>query len=213
MWATLYMMKAEMTDTPAPAASVILLRHGRDGVQVLLGQRGAAAAFMPSKFVFPGGRVDGADHAAPMPGLLDKTCTAALGAHVRPSCPAPDVLTAAALRELREETGLVLNAKRTGALRFVFRAITPKGRPRRFDARFFLGDMGDFTGDCEGFSAASDELSCLQWLPLSRATTLDLPFITRVILAEVAQSTLCGSTCAGVPFFDNSGAMPAFSRL
>lgn len=206
-----------MTDTLAPAASVILLRKRDANVQVLMGQRGAAAAFMPSKFVFPGGRVDPDDHITPATGLLEAQCAAALRAQTSPSCPAPDVLTAAALRELCEETGLALTAPRRGALQFVFRAITPQGRPRRFDARFFLGHLDDFTGDCDSFSAASDELSCLQWLTLERARRLDLPFITRVILAEVAQAVQTGAgksgARAGVPFFDNSGAMPAFSRL
>ena len=49
---------------PADAATLILLRHGPEGPAVLMGQRGAAAAFMPSKFVFPGGRLDPADRAA-----------------------------------------------------------------------------------------------------------------------------------------------------
>ena len=41
------------------AATVILVRDpGGPRPRVLMGQRGAAAAFMPNKFVFPGGAVD-----------------------------------------------------------------------------------------------------------------------------------------------------------
>ncbi|MDO5641628.1 MAG: DNA mismatch repair protein MutT, partial [Paracoccus sp. (in: a-proteobacteria)] len=40
------------------AASVVLVRRGSAGASVLMGMRGANAAFMPSKFVFPGGAVD-----------------------------------------------------------------------------------------------------------------------------------------------------------
>ena len=38
----------------------------------------------------------------------------------------------------------------------------------------------------EDFSAASDELAHLHWLPLPETRHLDLPFITEVVLAEVA---------------------------
>ncbi|HRK43803.1 MAG TPA: DNA mismatch repair protein MutT, partial [Gemmobacter sp.] len=43
------------------AATLILSRQGPDGPEVLMGQRGAGAAFMPSKYVFPGGAVDAGD--------------------------------------------------------------------------------------------------------------------------------------------------------
>jgi 8-oxo-dGTP pyrophosphatase MutT (NUDIX family) len=202
------------------AASVILLRQTEGGPHVLMGKRGATAAFMPSKFVFPGGRVDDCDHSSPLThDLLGPNCHTALCAQTRPDCPAPHVLAAAALRELHEETGLSLAAPRAGALQFFFRAITPR-RPnqpsaRRFDARFFIADLADFTGDWQGFSAASAELSDLEWHSLPRARALDLPFITRVILAEVAQICTQGAMhhADGVPFFDNFSAEPAFTRL
>jgi 8-oxo-dGTP pyrophosphatase MutT (NUDIX family) len=198
----------------APASSVILLRRRPAAqTQVLMGQRGAGAVFMPEKFVFPGGRVDPEDHANPAANLLSAPCQAAMMARRRSDCPSPDVLAAAALRELREETGLHLSAPRTGALTFVFRAITPKGRPRRFDARFFLANMDDFNGDDIQFSQASDELQNLQWLDLAAARALDLPFITRVILAEIATARALAPPPAGVPFFDNSCDDPQFWRL
>ena len=52
-----------MTDKTAirNAATVILLRDRLENPQVLMGQRGAKAAFMPNKFVFPGGAVDAED--------------------------------------------------------------------------------------------------------------------------------------------------------
>jgi 8-oxo-dGTP pyrophosphatase MutT (NUDIX family) len=212
-----------------PAATVILVRGG---TRVLMGQRGAGAAFMPSKFVFPGGAVDPADadvtFARP---LMAETATRLSAPPVGPS---PSALCAAAIRELWEEAGLTL-ARPTGrggvvpeeatglnalglrpdagALRFVFRAITPRGRPHRFDARFFLAEATDIHGDPDDFSAASDELSHLHWVPLDQARRLDLPFITEVVLAEVAH-LLRGNTHAdGVPFFDSSGDTPVFRRL
>lgn len=199
-----------MSEPIRPAATVVLWRDGVGGPQVLMGQRGAGAVFMPSKFVFPGGRVDPEDTA--LPGWLATDCTRRLTLHVPEDAPAPDVLVAAALREVTEETGLRFAAPRPGALRFVFRAITPPGRSRRFDARFLLADATAVAGDVQDFTAASGELSHLRWLPLPEARALDLPFITEVVLAEVA-ALVAGGDQPGVPFFDNSGPAPHFRRL
>jgi len=141
-------------------------------------------------------------------------------------------LAAAAIRELLEETGLALG--RPGAwtqaprdwasfadrglrpdaraLRFVFRAITPPGRPRRFDARFFLLPAQALAGDLDDFSAASDELSHLQWVPLAQARALDLPFITEVVLAEIARADPATAP-RSVPFFKNDDEESLFARL
>ena len=43
------------------AASVILIRNRKTKPSVLMGQRGKNAAFMPKKFVFPGGAVEETD--------------------------------------------------------------------------------------------------------------------------------------------------------
>ncbi|WP_136645088.1 NUDIX hydrolase [Tabrizicola sp. YIM 78059] len=201
-----------MSEPIRPAATVILTRSGHEGPQVLMGQRGAGAVFMPSKFVFPGGGIDPEDHTAPQRGWLAVDCARRLALLTPEDAPAPDVTVAAALRELREETGLRLSGPRQGGLRFVFRAITPPGRPRRFDARFLLADADDLAGDPEDFAAASGELSHLGWLPLAQARALDLPFVTEVVLAEVA-ALLAGGDQPGVPFFDNSGPTPQFRRL
>ena len=98
-------------------------------------------------------------------------------------------------------------------LQFIFRAITPPGRPRRFDARFFLAHASAQGGNLDDFSAASDELSHLRWVTLERARALDLPFITSVVLAEAAQLIGGHTQTGGVPFFDNSGVVPNFRRL
>lgn len=197
--------------------------------QVLMGQRGAGAVFMPSKYVFPGGAVDADDALVPVGPALHPTCAARLAA---PGAPPAGALAAAAIRELWEETGLALACPGqaalppgwagfaaqglvpdASALRFFFRAITPPGRTRRFDARFFLADAARVTGDPDDFSAASDELGHLHWLPLSQARNLDLPFITEVVLAEVAVLAGTEGPPPPVPFFDNSGPVPAFRRI
>ena len=46
---------------PRPAATVVLLRRGRAGLEVLLTRRPASMAFAPDMHVFPGGRVDAGD--------------------------------------------------------------------------------------------------------------------------------------------------------
>lgn len=200
-----------MTEAIRPAATLVLVRQGTGGPEVLMGMRGAQAVFMPSKYVFPGGGVDAADHAAGRVACLSDLCRHRLSLHLPDDAPAPDALAAAGLRELAEETGLMLTGG-PSSLRFIFRAITPPGRSRRFDARFFLVDATEVAGDAEDFSAASDELSHLHWIGTGAARALDLPFITEVVLAEVA-GLMAGEPDQGVPFFDNSGPVPTFRRL
>ncbi|MEM1235209.1 MAG: NUDIX domain-containing protein [Pseudomonadota bacterium] len=210
------------------AATVILLREDHGARRVLMGQRGAKAAFMPSKFVFPGGAVDPGD--ADIPLASGSPCADRLREDTAEDLSHP--LAAAAIRELWEETGLALGRPGTwadapgawrgfatrgllpdaSALRFVFRAITPPGRPRRFDARFFLAPVSAVAGDADDFSAASDELSHLQWVPLDEARRLDLPFITEVVLAEIAAADPTAAP-PSVPFFRNDDEESLFLRL
>lgn len=223
---------------PAPirdAATVIVLDRDRPaGPSVLMGQRGAGAAFMPSKYVFPGGAVDPADAEAGLDLALDAHTRHLLALEPREgSSIGPGAIVAAALRELAEETGLLVgrpgNAPpgwhhyaRAGlspdptALGYIFRAITPPGRTRRFDARFLILDANALSNDRDDFSAAEDELSHLHWVPLAEARALDLPFITEVVLAEISGLLASGGalrTPPSVPFFDNRGPQPRFCRI
>jgi 8-oxo-dGTP pyrophosphatase MutT (NUDIX family) len=211
---------------------VILVRDPGGRPAVLMGQRGKAAAFMPDKFVFPGGAVDPADAGIPLAAPLRSGCAALLAEGCDASLAA--ALPATAIRELWEETGLVLGAPgdwqdlppsdwsgfaATGhrpsaeALSFVFRAITPPGRPRRFDARFFLADAAVLMGDPDDFSRASDELSALQWVPIADARGFDLPFITEVVLAEVSARLPDLVPPESVPFFRNDDEESLFLRF
>jgi 8-oxo-dGTP pyrophosphatase MutT (NUDIX family) len=219
------------------AATVIVIRRDGPTVQVLMGQRGAKAAFMPNKFVFPGGAVDASDASIPLAHPVNPACTA----NLRDRCEGDRVhsLAVAAIRELWEETGLLLGTPGTwpeiaqpihedwtsfaetghlpsaSALEFVFRAVTPPGRTRRFDARFFLIDANALHGDLDDFSRACDELSHLQWIALEDVRKFDLPFITEVVLAEVAGHAKQPDDTSpkSVPMFLNTEEESLFLRL
>jgi 8-oxo-dGTP pyrophosphatase MutT (NUDIX family) len=211
------------------AATIIILRDRATAPAVLMGQRGATAAFMPGKFVFPGGAVDAVDATVPLGGLSE-VCAARLSEDSR-LAPAP--LAAAAIRELWEETGLILgqpgawtdppqgwrgfaasgHVPDAAALTYFFRAVTPQGRPRRFDARFFLADATALRSDPDDFSRAEDELNFLQWVPLAEARNFDLPFITQVVLAELGAHIAAGGPVRSVPFFRNDDEAHLVTRL
>ena len=214
------------------AATIILVRDAATAPRVLMGLRGANAAFMPDRFVFPGGALDAGDRDVPLAGELSQPCLNRLSEDcVGDIGPA---LAAAAIRELWEEAGLILGQPGAwpGAvpadwadfaasgfvptpipLSFVFRAITPPGRPRRFDARFFLADADCLAGDPDDFSRASDELSHLQWIALDEVRHFHLPFITEVVLAEIAAALPDLGPPASVPFFNNTQEESLFLRL
>ncbi|MDI6625894.1 MAG: NUDIX hydrolase, partial [Brevundimonas sp.] len=71
------------------------------------------------------------------------------------------------------------------ALRYMARAITPPGRSRRFDARFFMADASALLHPEP--TAGSGELDEIAWLPLDEARAVDLPAITRFVLGEVSE--------------------------
>jgi 8-oxo-dGTP pyrophosphatase MutT (NUDIX family) len=72
-----------------------------------------------------------------------------------------------------------------GALRFIGRAITPPGRPRRFDARFFTTDASAIAHRIEGVTGPDAELTELVWMTLADAKQLDMPAVTGVMLEEL----------------------------
>ncbi len=214
------------------AATVIVLRDRHSNPSILMGQRGSKAAFMPNKFVFPGGALDPDDAQVPLATPVAQPCFDRLAER------APDgmqtALAAAAIRELWEETGLILGTPgawqgdvpadwqgfaATGhrpaadRLQYVFRALTPPGRPRRFDARFFLVDADAIQSDLDDFSRAEDELSHLQWVPLAQAREFDLPFITEVVLAEIAARAGDTAPPPSVPYYHNDDEANLFLRL
>ena len=101
---------------PRPSATVVLLRDADAGLELLLLQRVSQGA-RPGAWVFPGGKVEPGDVVASAPGSRESALVAAV-------------------RETREEAGLVLEPERLFA---ISRWITPEISPQRFDTWFFLG--------------------------------------------------------------------------
>lgn len=234
-----------MTHDPVPirdAATLVLVRGG-DAPRVLMGLRGEAASFMPSKFVFPGGALDPEDATLAVGDAPNGPCAARLAAEA-PGAPPPAAFARAAIRETFEETGLRLArpgaappppatdpswvgfladgaTPAVSALRFVFRAVTPPTLPKRFDARFFAASAAAVLGDPDDFARAGGELSHLTWAPLSEARGFELPFITAVVLAELQAILDAGWDPASgapppdrpVPFFDHTAERSRFRTL
>lgn len=187
---------------PKDAATLILIRCDREPT-VLMGRRAPGHVFMASKWVFPGGRIERGDFTAAARGDLDPGTAALLKLELPPHRARALGLTA--IRETFEETGLMLaqgapQASVAGpwrafrqagalpdlsALRYIARAITPPGRSRRFDARFFMAEADALLSPDQ--TAGSGELDEIAWLPLAEARQQDLPAITRFVLAEVAE--------------------------
>lgn len=190
---------------PRDAATLIIVRSDGRHPRILMGQRSAGHKFMPNKFVFPGGKVDAGDGRLQPPHDLHPDVMARLTRGCSPT--RARALAMAAIRETYEETGLVLGEPdtptlktrsphwrdflqydvnpRLDSLHFIARAITPPYRKRRFDARFFMGDADLIQGDVHEAPEGSGELLGIHWVTLKDAQALELPNITRVVLAEV----------------------------
>ncbi|PZQ66623.1 MAG: MBL fold metallo-hydrolase, partial [Variovorax paradoxus] len=80
-----------------PAATVLLLRDGPHGLEVLMTRRSDYASFAPGAYVFPGGRVDEADSEARRIALRRRTQSRAQLDYA-----------VAAVRESFEELGVLL---------------------------------------------------------------------------------------------------------
>ena len=162
---------------PRPAASLIVLRDQPSGPETLMGVRCASHRFMPNHLVFPGGAVDPGDSTAPAASELRPEV-------MRPLLVAADPVLArglaiAAARELEEETGLTLGTPpQLDGFDYLCRAVTPRGFPVRFDARFLVVDAGRVSGSIAG----SGELERLRWYGLEEALALAPAFVTQNII-------------------------------
>lgn len=133
-------MAAEARD----AASVLVLRDGTDGVEVLFVRRAKQLKFMGGAWVFPGGALH-AEDGEPHDDLALRRC---------------------AVRETEEEAGLRLPDPES--LVPYSRWVTPEPAPIRFDTRFYLARAP------EGAEATPDraEVDSVEWWTCAKALSL-----------------------------------------
>jgi 8-oxo-dGTP pyrophosphatase MutT (NUDIX family) len=211
---------------PRDAATLILVDRGAAIPKVLVGRRHDKVVFMPGKFVFPGGRVDEADNRVPVAAPIPKPLEAnLLKGSPKITASRARALAVAAIREACEETGLCLGRKGNAAapalhgawkpfgdagllpdpsgLFLIARAITPPGRVRRFDTRFFTADALSIAHRVEGVIHAEAELVELVWVEIGSKPLADLHPMTKNVLAELEKRLATGPLRhdAAVPFF------------
>jgi 8-oxo-dGTP pyrophosphatase MutT (NUDIX family) len=203
---------------PRDAATLLVLDTSGGEAKLLMGQRHHGLKFMPGKFVFPGGRVEPQDYLASVGSRMPGPIRTKLLRHLS-GAPHPQrayAMVHAALRETQEETGIVIgNGARLGTsnaspdfegFSLLARAITPPGRPRRFDTRFFVVSADRIT---ERTAIVDGEFIAVEWFTLAEARQQDLPSITRMILDDLDARIGAGSVSApeaSVPFYFMRGA-------
>ena len=211
---------------PRDASTLILLDRSGPTPKVLMGKRHHGHAFMPGRYVFPGGRLDPADRRMPVAASLDPRMEAKLLMHIRrPSAARAQALALAAVRETFEETGLLLGKKSETApstshaawrafveakilpdlstMHFIARAVTPPSRNRRYDTRFFTADASTIAHKIDGKVGPDSELVDLVWVPLPDIKQhIELMAITELVLRELqAQLDNGFSHDLPVPYF------------
>lgn len=219
---------AKRTLRPRDAATLIIVDSAGAEPRVLMGRRGDTQVFMPGKYVFPGGRVDKEDRHVEAADELRSGEVAKLMLDMKgtPSQLRARALGLAAIRETFEEAGVVIGQQKaqsaaagkyaswtpfaaTGhlpslsSLTFFARAITPPGRPRRYDTRFFCVEASHISHRVE---VRDGELSSLDWFTFDEMRGLDLPGITRVVLEDLADRMSVGwspTVDVPVPFYNN----------
>ena len=189
---------------PRDAATLILLDRSNGSPKVLMGRRHMRHAFMPGRFVFPGGRTDPTDSRIPVATELhpdEEARIAGTGSRATPT--RARAIALSAIRETYEEAGLLLGRRQPfsspnphwsgfaehgvypalDSMRFVARAITPPGRVRRFDTRFLAVWRDEVAVELP--NGPSGELEALAWLPIADAMQLDIPPITKAVLSDL----------------------------
>lgn len=191
---------------PTKLASTIVLLHGpKDNPRILMGQRASRHDFMPSVFVFPGGRVDRGDSYVAFEGDLSPRTETILEAAYSPR--RARALVLAAIRETYEETGLFLTqplsckAKRIShptwrsfadesqvadldGIEVFGRAITPPHRHKRFDTWFFVKQLDSPTPPK---ATDSRELLNVDWFTFDQIEDLKTHRATEMMLSVLRQ--------------------------
>jgi len=189
---------------PRDAATLIIYRERKGQIEVLMGRRHRKHKFLPQRFVFPGGAVDPTDSRVRPATPIREDVQELLQRRARAS--RVPGLVAAAIRETFEEAGLIIGkpdpepgrsvpknwrpffetgmAPAFGDLDYIARAVTPHWRPIRFNARFFMVDAKNVSGDL----TSNGELLDLTYFPLAETADLELPLITTRVLEIVEEN-------------------------
>ena len=124
-------INSDIVDTPPlPSATVMVLRDSASGPEVLMMRRHGQSSVLGGAHVFPGGKLDAADH-APEADALDQPLAqlqARLGERDLDAATAA-ALHVAALRETFEECGLLLGQSATPAQLAQLQALLRSGLP------------------------------------------------------------------------------------
>jgi len=195
---------------PKRAATIVLIQGDTDNPRILMGQRGKGHDFMPSVYVFPGGRVDRADSYAPYSGELSPRTQSILQAAYAPR--AAKALLLAAIRETFEETSLILGKKEKtsktmthtswqefmdkgsipdlSGIEVFGRAITPPHRHKRFDTWFFVkhleGNIADTADSAELLNVGWFTFDQIDALNTHRATDMMLQVLKKYLSHDTA---------------------------
>ncbi|HHL42993.1 MAG TPA: NUDIX hydrolase [Hellea balneolensis] len=189
---------------PKLASTIVLVRNHKGERQILMGKRSTRHDFMPSVYVFPGGRVDPADTVAKAADHMNPRTRNILESAMPPARAHACVM--ACIRETFEETSVVLGHPTSeppppirdpswqeiyqrgfipniADIHVFARAITPPFRNKRFDTWFFVTEITDNLP--HQIPIASDELVDVGWFTLQQAKALDIHRATEMMLAEL----------------------------
>jgi NUDIX domain. len=214
---------------PRDSATLILIDWRGGEPFVLMGRRHARHAFMPGRFVFPGGRTDPSDSRITVASDLHPAEAARIAGSARDGrarAARARAIALSALRETYEEAGLLVGRKADFAtrspqwqgfakhgiqpaldgLRYIARAITPPGNVRRFDTRFLAARRDEVAVELP--SPPTEELEGIAWLPITEALRLNVAAITRRVLEELGKRLQRDPTLSPgepVPFYFTRG--------
>lgn len=186
------------------ASTLVLLRGRGKDRQILMGKRSKKHDFMPSVYVFPGGRVDPADTIAKPIDQIHPRTQNILEHALSPARARACVM--ACIRETFEETSMILGEPtdsrpaapncpswqsifnqgfqpQIGNIHVFGRAITPPFRDKRFDTWFFVTELDA----CHTHQTAkpSAELVDIGWYTLQDAKALKIHRATAMMLEQL----------------------------
>lgn len=207
---------------PKLASTIVLVRHLNGEPEILMGKRSIKHDFMPSIFVFPGGRVDPSDSYAPSHDHINTRTREILEAAMTPARARACVM--AAVRETYEETSLMLGAPydtppnaindpswkafhasghipMLGDIEVMGRAITPPHRNKRFDTWFFLAELADDIASRP--ICTSKELVELDWFTFDQIKLLDMHRMTEMMI-DITEKHLEADNLPNQVFFSRA---------